>query len=572
MKKQFFFFLSLLLVTMFSAKAQVSSDPLVNVNVTVHATPSTPSLSASATNILAGQSSTITAAGCSGTVNWSDGATGASRSVSPTATTTYTATCTSAAGCVSPVASLAITVGSLPPPTGKNPADPTAVPSTNPVICSGSSVALTATGCSGTYSWDNGAGSGAIVTVTPATTTTYTVTCTEPAGTSTATITVTVNPTPAAPTVAVAPTAVCSGTSATLSATGISGTLTWSDAGTGATRTVSPASTTTYTATNTSAAGCVSPAGSATLTINPVPSTPALSASATSILSGQSSTLTATGCTGTVNWSDGATGASRSVSPTATTTYTATCTSAAGCVSSAGSVTVNVGTLPAPTGKDTSDPAAVASTNPVICSGHSVALTATGCSGTYSWDNGAGTGDIVIVTPAVTTTYTVTCTTAAGTATSAITVTVNATPAAPSVPSISQLFSGESTTLTASGCSGSVSWNTGVAANAITVSPASTTTYSAVCTSAAGCPSTPKTVTIPVQAPTPSVSVSGADVCEGTNVTLTASGCSGTYNWSTGATGSSIVVATGASTSITVTCTDAAGTSAPKTIDFARVP
>lgn len=71
------------------------------------------------------------------------------------------------------------------------------------------------------------------------------------------------------------------------------------------------------------------------------PSAPSLSANPSSINSGQSSTLSASNCSGTVNWSTGATGNSLTVSPTSTTTYTATC-SAGGCSSGSASVTVTV--------------------------------------------------------------------------------------------------------------------------------------------------------------------------------------------------------------------------------------
>ncbi|MDQ1087569.1 RICIN domain-containing protein [Siphonobacter sp. SORGH_AS_1065] len=74
-------------------------------------TPGAPSVSASATSINSGQSSTLTASNCSGTVSWSSGQSGSSIQVSPTATTTYTATCT-VGSCSSPASSgVTVTVG-----------------------------------------------------------------------------------------------------------------------------------------------------------------------------------------------------------------------------------------------------------------------------------------------------------------------------------------------------------------------------------------------------------------------------------------------------------------------------
>lgn len=63
--------------------------------------------------------------------------------------------------------------------------------------------------------------------------------------------------------------------------------------------------------------------------------------------------------------------------------------------------------------------------SPVICSGSSTSLIASGGT-SYTWSNGLGTGNTVVVNPPVTTTYTVTATTSPGcTITSSCIVTVN---------------------------------------------------------------------------------------------------------------------------------------------------
>ena len=79
-------------------------------------------------------------------------------------------------------------------------------------------------------------------------------------------------------------------------------------------------------------------------------------------------------------------------------------------------------------------PTITASASPTtICSGESVTLSASGAGagGSYSWDNGAGNGSSVTVSPNSTTTYEVTGTTSDGcTGVQSVTVTVNPPPTA----------------------------------------------------------------------------------------------------------------------------------------------
>ncbi len=81
-------------------------------------TPSAPSVSANPSTISSGQTATLTATGCSGTVTWSNGATGTTTSVSPTTTTSYTATCS--VGTCTSAASSSATVTVSPPPGNTN--------------------------------------------------------------------------------------------------------------------------------------------------------------------------------------------------------------------------------------------------------------------------------------------------------------------------------------------------------------------------------------------------------------------------------------------------------------------
>lgn len=153
-----------------------------------------------AVTICVGQSATLNASAVGGhplggyTFDWTAPAfTGASNTVSPIVTTTYTVTATDTAGCVSQSPqTVTVTVN---PPLG-------VVPSANVSICPGASTILSAMPSGGngtyTYNWMPGAGSGSTFTVSPAATTTYTITITDGCTTlpATGTITVTVLPVP----------------------------------------------------------------------------------------------------------------------------------------------------------------------------------------------------------------------------------------------------------------------------------------------------------------------------------------------------------------------------------------
>ncbi|MCC6282202.1 MAG: hypothetical protein IT262_16485, partial [Saprospiraceae bacterium] len=262
------------------------------------------------------------------------------------------------------------------------------------------------------------------------------------------------------------PSAICTGQSSTITATG-GGTYLWNTGATMATISVSPTTTTTYTVTVTGANGCTKTA-TATVTVNPLPNATA-SASPATICVGQSSTITASGGS-TYLWNTGATSAAITVSPIATTTYTVTVTSASGCTKTAtATVTVN----PLPNATATPSPA-------TICDGQSSTITATG-GGTYLWNTGATTATIT-VSPTTTTTYTVTVTGANGcTKTATATVTVLPLPNATASASPATICVGQSSTLTATG-GGTYLWNTGATSASISVSPAATTTYTVTVT------------------------------------------------------------------------------------------
>lgn len=195
--------------------------------------------------------------------------------------------------------------------------------------------------------------------------------------------------------------------------------------------------------------------------------------------------------------------------------------------------------------------AGVTSSHAQICVGESVTLTATG-GATYNWTGLPGNGNTQVVSPTVTTTYTVF---AVGTngcisANPATVTVVVGPPVATVAASKSKICVGESVTLTASG---GITYNwVGLTGNGNTqiVSPTATTTYSVYALGGNGCTSVlPAKITIEV-VPAITSTLEDVYVCAGdTGILDAGSGPNYTYIWSNGATTQTI------STNITGTYT-----------------
>lgn len=474
---------------------QITVNPLPTVNASNNVA------------ICAGGTTPLTVTGAS-TYTWSpatglSATSGANVNASPASTTTYTVTGTNANGCVN---TDVVTVTVNPIPTVNAGVDQT--------ICLGQSVTLTGSGSGGvTYTWNNGVSNG--VAFTPATTgtTTYTVTGTGAGGcTATDQVQVVVN---ATPTVVANDVSVCSGQSVAVTASGAA-TYSWSpatglSATTGATVNASPSTTTTYTVTGTNAAGCTS---TDNVTVTVTPNAPINAGPDVTICTGSSTTITATGGV-SYTWNSGlGSGASHTVSPASTTTYTVTGTDAGGCVGT-DQVVVTI----------TPNPTVNAGADQTVCAGTSVTLNGAGAT-SYTWNNGVTNG--VAFTPASTATYTVTGTSNGCSSTDQVLITVNPVPTVNAGPD-QTVCAGTSVTLTASGAT-SYAWNNGVN-NGVSFVPAATTTYTVTGTSS-GCSATDQVV-VTVN-PIPNVNAGSDQVlCEGSVVTLTASGAN-SYSWTNG--------------------------------------
>jgi hypothetical protein len=284
--------------------------------------------------------------------------------------------------------------------------------------------------------------------------------------------------------------------------------------------------------------GVTCPASLPALTIAPTPS----------ICAGASATLTASGGGPSYTWSpEGGNTPTAVVSPTTTTSY-ALISSYPGCTTSPVSAIVTV------TVANNTTTLTVNSSTSTICAGSSVTLTAGGAA-TYTWNSG-GTGTNVVVSPTVTTNYTVTSTNSQGcNNTQTLGINVNPVPVLSVFSSTSVVCPGNLANLIASGAS-SYSWTHGASGAVIGVTPSTTTTYTVIGTSTAGCSSS---ATISITVPQPvSLASSNSLICSGASVTLTASGAN-TYTWSTNANSASIIVSPTVSSSYTVNGTDNAG-------------
>jgi PKD repeat protein len=512
------------------------------VTVTV-GPPPTVTASAASSSICTGSNTTLTGSGAT-TYSWMPGSlSGTTVTVTPASTTTYTVTGSNGPGCTG-TATVAVTVNPLPT---------VSTTTTAATICNGDSTTITASGAA-TYSWMPGSLTGTTVTVTPTTTTTYTVTGTSAAGcTNTTTRTITVNP---APILSVTPltATICPGGTVNLDASPVgTATFSWSPA-TGLTAPnaantdASPLTTTTYVVTKTTTAGC-SISQSVTITVNPTPTVTA-TASNTSVCTGSSVTLTASGAT-TYNWMPGnLSGATVTDVPSITTTYTVTGTDPSGCN---GTATVAVTVNPNPTVSATID-------NGTVCAGTSVTLTGSGAS-TYDWQPINITGNPVTDVPSVSVNYTVTGTDINGcTGTGIVSVTVNPLPVVTATASSNAVCTGTTINVTATGAN-TYSWQpTSQSGATISDTPVSSTTYTVTGTDINGCTATDTAAVVVYTQPT--ITITGNDsICLGSSTTLTASG-GVNYFWPLGGQSTTVITdSPTATTTYTVNGTDASGCS-----------
>lgn len=414
---------------------------------------------------------------------------------------------------------------------------PNVTVSSNITICPGGSTTLVASGGT-SYLWYPSTGlnttSAVSVTASPAANTIYYVIGTDQYGcldTAQSTVsvsnivTVSINP-PA--------TTICSGNSATLSASGAD-TYTWSpstglNAVNGATVSASPGAPITYIVTGNSS--CGSDTESITVNVNQTPI--ANAGNDTSICEGSMVNLLASGGL-TYLWNNGLTTALNSVSPSSHTTYIVTVTS--NNCSATDTVSVAVNPLPL-----------VALTDTSICIGSSILLDAGNTGSTYTWQDGATTQTYAVSSGG---TYSVTVTNSYGCNETASAVVIANSTLNVQISDTS-ICQGQSIILNAGFPGASYSWSTNATSQTITILTGNT--YSVTVTHPSGCTGTDASVVTVNANPTASAG-NDVSICNGEHITLTAMGGTN-YSWNNAANTSTNNVSPTSSTTYYVTVTD----------------
>lgn len=263
----------------------------------------------------------------------------------------------------------------------------TSISPTAAAVCSGNSSTLNVSTNAITYTWQPMNLSTSSVVVTPTASTVYTlaVSGTSCVASNSVNLIVNVNPT-----ISISgPTAACSGVVQTYSASGANS-YTWSNGATTTSVVITPSATTIYSVIGTSTANC---SNSSTFALNVNPTPTITIAGTQTICAGASSTLTGSGAS-TYTWNTGANNNPIIFSPTTTTTYTLSGAASNSCIGTR-TITVNVNSLPT---------ISVTSNSSLVCVGNSATLTATGAN-TYTW-TGNQNGSSIVVSPTITTTYT----------------------------------------------------------------------------------------------------------------------------------------------------------------------
>ncbi len=313
----------------------------------------------------------------------------------------------------------------------------------------------------------------------------------------------------------------CQGVASSFTVSGANS-YTWSTGSTNSTLALTPAFNTTYSVMGKNACG-ISPG--LTLNINPSPTVSAvaltgtLSAAAASLCSGESVSLVASGAI-TYSWT-GNVQNNVAFYPPISSFYSVIGTNTAGC---SGTATVALTVITTPT-------APIQSTSSFICAGSSATLSSIGY-GNYTWLPVNLTTNSIVVSPSVSTTYTLTKVNFGCSDTKTFALSVFAVPQLTAAITPSQVCLGSNAILSASGAN-TYSWTPGNLTGAsVTISPVANTVYSLTASNGNCSASMNLSLTV-VAGPTITVTSASTSICAGESAILTANG-GNIYLWTPG--------------------------------------
>jgi gliding motility-associated-like protein len=474
--------------------------------------------------------------------NWSNGQTTNPATLTPTSTGINMFSVTISAGNCSVVTTVGVfSQGSI------------TVAGTNQTVCGISSISVNVTTNGTSFSWNTGQTTNPISVSPIIGNNIYTLTVTS--GICQAIQSVTVTST-IIPTVSGNNVTVCGLTPANITVSGNGTAYNWSNGATGTSIMATP----TILGTNNfivtvSSSICQSVSNFSVIALG----SPTLTGSnSTTICSGIGTILTATGAA-SISWNPGASsGTSFFVNPSSTTTYTVSGLSGS-CVSNNLFITVTVN----------SNPSLSVSGNNTICQGNSTTLTGSGAS-SYLWQPGSLSSAAIVVSPSVSTNYTLTGILGSCSSTSIYGVIVNVSTPSPPVSSPVNYCVGQiASPLATSGPATSPLWYTtsvgGVGIASITPSTSVTgTQFYYVTQTIAACESPRAQIQVNVLPSPTIIGISSYSTCSGSTFTMSISGAS-SYSWfpNTGlntTTGTLVMANLSASQNYTVTGTTGACT------------
>jgi gliding motility-associated-like protein len=552
---------------------------------TAKATPST---------ICKGTNTTITLSGNTGSqIQWQTNASGSYQDISGATDTFYlTPNLTvptnyrariNGSGCAQVMSAVA-TVSVIPQSVG-------GTASSNPsTVCSGETSVISVTGSVGTIQWQTDE-TGVFTDIPGATGTSYTtpaltastsyravLTSNHCASDKSNTTLVSVTPASNGGFAKASATTICNGGTTTLTLSGYTGVIQWQTDASGTFTDIPGATGISYTTPsltkNTSYRATVTNANCASVQSNTVDITitPALNggtatAASTTVCKGTFTTITLTQYSGSIQWQSNASGTFKDITGANNSTYTTPALTvpttyraivSSGTCAPATSSEVTVSVIPSSVGG-----AATANVS-TVCSGETAIITLKNHTGSIQWQSNAS-GNFVDIPGATGTTYTTPALTTATTYRAIVTST-NCSPATSTEAMVtvspgsisgtatakaSKVCSGASTTLTLTGYTGAIQWQTDASGTFADISGATGTTYTtpalttptnyrALVTNGNCSPVLSNLISITI---TPGLSGGSAvafpsTICKGTSTTITLSNHSGSVQWQTNASGS----------------------------------